>query len=115
MSYLSKIKLPNNNEYFLRDKEAHWYGTVDTAAATAAKSTTITGLTPTIGSKIILTFTYGNTAAAPTLSVNGTAAIPFYLNHGNAALWDAEETCEFIYDGTYWNLINYGKIEVIRL
>lgn len=115
MAYISKITLPNNSEYDLKDKTAHWYGVVDTVAATAEKETTINGFVLESGSRILLTFTYVNSAAAPTLTINEGTEVPFKLINDNNVLWNEGETCEFVYDGIYWNLINYDKIEVIRL
>ena len=114
MAYISKIQLPDGSIYDIKGATTY-YATCSTAAATATKEITLSNFTLETGTRIIVTFTYENTAAAPSLSINEATAVSFYLNRGNAALWDAGETCEFIYDGTYWNLINYGKIEVIRL
>ena len=61
------------------------------------------------------TFVNSNSASSPVLSINNEATIPFRIINGNASLWNDGETCEFIYDGSYWNLINYDKVEVIRL
>lgn len=89
----------------------HPYGVCSTAAATAAKTVTIdfsgtlalfTGLT------VRVKFTNANTAASPTLNVNGTgdAAIVFSgAAVGNGA-WMAGEVMEFTYDGTSWNISN---------
>ena len=115
MAYISKVVLPNSNEYDLRDKGAHWYGEVNTNADVASKQTTISGFTLENGAKIILTFVNSNSASSPVLSINNEATIPFRIINDNVSLWNDGETCEFIYDGSYWNLINYDKVEVIRL
>lgn len=115
MSYISQITLPNNSSYYLKDKELHYYTSCSTAADTATKSVTISGFTLVEGVKVTIAFTYANTAAAPSLSINSGTAVSFYLNKDNITLWEDGETVEFIYDGTYWNIINYDKIEVIRL
>ena len=115
MSYISQVTLPNNSSYYLKDKELHYYCACATAANTAEKTVTISDFALVTGVRIIVKFTYGNTAAAPSLSINSGTAVSFYLNEGNVALWEDGETVEFIYDGTYWNMINYDKIEVIRL
>ena len=115
MAYISEIKLPNNSSYLLKDKAAHYYATCSTAAATATKTTTISDFNLESGVRITLTFTYGNTASSPALSINEGTAKNFLLINDNIALWNAGETCDFIYDGTNWNLVNYDKIEVIRL
>lgn len=115
MAYLSKIVLPNSSEYNLRDSGAHYYGVVDTMAAIAIKEVSVANFVLEIGARIVLKFNYANSAASPSLSINGETAVPFALINGNNMLWNSGETCEFIYDGIAWNLINYDKIEVIRL
>ena len=88
----------------------HPYGVCSTAAATAAKTVTIdfsgtlalfTGLT------VRVKFTNANTAANPTLNVNGTGAVPIMaFGSTNAPLdaWDAGQVVELTYDGTNWQL-----------
>lgn len=49
--------------------------TTATAAATVAKTATITDYTPADGDLIALTFTSGNTAASMTLNINGGGAV----------------------------------------
>ena len=55
-----------------------------TAAATVAKTVTISGYSPTNYSTICVIFRYINTASNPTLNVNSTGAYPIKLN--NAAV-----------------------------
>jgi hypothetical protein len=54
-------------------------GTVATAAATAAKTVTISGYTLAAGDILAITYTSGSTAASPTLNVNGTGAKSIYV------------------------------------
>lgn len=54
-------------------------GTSSTAIGTAAKTVTISGFTPTANSVVVLTLTNGNSAASPTLAVNGGSAIPIHI------------------------------------
>ena len=54
-------------------------GTCSTAAATAAKNVTVNGFTLREGAVVIVTFANTNTAASPTLNVNGTGAKNIYF------------------------------------
>lgn len=89
---------------------ASHYATCSTAAATAAKTATIS---PTMtfslvtGARVFIKFSNTNTASNPTLSVNSSDAKPIYYN--GAALEsnsiDAGGTYEFVYNGTQWELV----------
>ena len=98
--------------------------TCSTAASTAAKVATLgvsnKNFSLTAGVRVAVTFTYGNSAATPTLRVDGsttgtakTIAFPTSYNGrttGNGASynsWGPYETVIFTYDGTYW--INSGS------
>lgn len=90
------------------------YGTCTTAAATAAKAVSITAGTFKLeaGARVVVKFSYKNTANTPTLNVNITGAKAIYHNGAqittgsNKALLAG--TVEFVYDGTQWQLIgNY--------
>ncbi|MGN0137549.1 MAG: hypothetical protein ACI381_02950, partial [Candidatus Methanomethylophilaceae archaeon] len=50
------------------------FGTCSTAAATVAKTVAITGFTLATGARALIKFTVTNTAASPTLNINGTGA-----------------------------------------
>lgn len=93
------------------------YGTCSTAAATAAKTVTIksdNGSTGNnapfileVGAIIAIKFTVTNTAANPTLNVNGTGAKAIYyrgsaITAGNLA---ANRTYQFVYNGTQWEFV----------
>jgi hypothetical protein len=54
------------------------YGSDATASATAAKAVTLVGYARFAGSVIAVKHTYTNTAASPTLNVNGTGAAAIY-------------------------------------
>ena len=78
------------------------YGTCSTAAATAAKTVTLSGFNLATGAKVAVKFTVTNTAANPTLNVNGTGAKSIKYR-GAAISTDAlaaNRIYEFIYDGT---------------
>jgi len=83
-----------------------------TAAATAAKTCASTNANFTTnlvaGTHILLKFEKGNTAASPTLSINGTtaknitggtgSARPAQFNYANAMM-------HLVYDGTSWIIV----------
>ena len=85
------------------------YGTCTTAAATAAKEVTCANFDQLIiGVTIHVKFTYSNTAASPTLNVNGTGALKIYRygttapSTSAATSWQAGAVIAFTYDGTSW-------------
>lgn len=90
------------------------YATSSTGASTAAKLATLsTGSISslTAGVTVTVKFTYANTAASPTLNVNSTGAK--YIGLKNKALsntnpyyWKAYDAITFVYDGTYWNIVD---------
>lgn len=91
------------------------YGTCSTAASTAAKVVVCSGFSLYTGATISVNFTYKNSAAAPTLNVNGTGAK--YIRAYNSDLaadssynWAARAVVTFIYDGTYWRLSDSGAL-----
>ena len=83
------------------------YGTCSTEAATAAKVVACTGFALATGSRITVRFTVTNTAANPTLNVNGTGAKAIrYRNAAvSASYLAANRTYDFVYDGTYYQLV----------
>lgn len=88
------------------------YGSSSTAASTAAKTVSITNFALKTGSKISVKFTNANTASSPTLNVSSTGAK--YIRYNGATLpstqyWAAGAVVEFIYDGTYWNVVGSVK------
>ena len=91
------------------------FGTCSTAAATAAKTVSITSGTFDLeaGSIVAVKFSNANTAASPTLNVNSKGAKNIFVNGAqittNAATYGLlKGTVLFIYDGTQFHLIgNY--------
>lgn len=84
------------------------YGTCDTDAATAAKTVTVDEFVLETQARVTVKFTYANSAASPTLDVNGNGAKK--IRWRGAALpstqyWAANQVIDFVYDGTYWNMI----------
>ena len=86
------------------------YGTCSTAAGTVAKTVDLTSFTLVTGSRIIVKFTVTNTGAVGslTLNVNSTGAKSIKYRNGNlpsAGTLSANRFYEFVYDGTYWQLV----------
>ena len=87
------------------------FGTCSTAAATAAKTASITNGTFNLeaGAKVTVKFSSKNTASTPTLNINNTGAKNIYYkgsqitSGSNKGL--LEGVVEFVYDGTQWQLI----------
>ena len=83
------------------------YGTCSTAAATAAKVVDCTGFALITGAEITVKFTVTNTAASPTLNVNGTGAKAIYYRGAaiSAGYLAANRTYTFRYNGTQYELV----------
>lgn len=83
------------------------YGTCSTAAATAAKVVALTGFVLDTGAEVTVKFTVTNTAANPTLNVNGTGAKAIQYRGAaiSAGYLAANRTYKFTYDGTNYQLI----------
>ena len=83
------------------------YGTCSTAAGTAAKTVNLTGFTLATGAIVTVKFTVTNTAANPTLNVNGTGAkaIMYRGSAISAGYLAANRVYIFVYDGTDYELI----------
>ena len=83
------------------------YAECSTAAATAAKTVTLTGFNLVTGARVSIKFTVTNTAANPTLNVGGTGAkaIMYRGTAITAGYLAANRVYEFVYDGTDWELV----------
>ena len=83
------------------------YGECSTAAATAAKTVSLTNFSLATGARVIVKFTATNTASSPTLNVNGSGAKSIMYRGAaiSAGYLAANRIYEFVYDGTNWNLI----------
>lgn len=83
------------------------FGTCSTAAATVAKTVAITGFTLATGARALIKFTVTNTAASPTLNINGTGAKAIQYRGAaiSAGYLAANRTYEFVYDGTNYQLV----------
>lgn len=87
------------------------YGTCSTVAGTAAKTVSLTGFSLVTGARVVVYFTYANSASAPTLNVNSTGAYAI-VGYGTTAskhkAWGAQSLVEFIFDGTSWVILSIG-------
>ncbi|MBD5156565.1 MAG: BppU family phage baseplate upper protein [Butyrivibrio sp.] len=72
-----------NGMYFDGNADRTNYAVCGTAGATAEKTVTCAGFTPSLGAEIVVYFQNANTADNPTLNVSGTGAKPIYY-HGKA-------------------------------
>lgn len=83
------------------------FGTCSTGSSIAAKTVTISGqfLLKT-GSRVVVKFTYSD-APNSTLNVNGTGAKSIRYNGAatTGSIIRGGRTYEFVYDGTYWQLV----------
>lgn len=93
------------------------YGTCTTAAATAAKVVTLSGVTNwslKVGAVICVKSSYTNTAQNPTLNVNGSGAKPIVYGSANittSSLSMATESTRqtmYFYNGTAWVWISHN-------
>jgi len=105
MGYAGKVNISNIDHSIA----STLYGTCTTAASTAAKVVTCPDFTTLItGVSITVKFQYANTAASPTLNVNGTGNVPIYYKGTTApgavpmSSWQANTVVTFIYDGSAW-------------
>lgn len=86
------------------------YGVCETAAGTATKTVPCTGFSLVTGATVIVLFSNTNTASVSSLAmdVNGTGATEI-RRHGaelpNTSALSAGCTYEFVFDGTYWQLV----------
>lgn len=82
------------------------YASCATAAGTAAKVATLTAgrlqLTP--GTTVSVQFAAENTAANPTLNIDGTGAKAVYVQGSRNVYWAAGATVAFTYDGAVWRV-----------
>lgn len=98
-----------------------YYGTSSTAAATVAKTSSISGAVVTKGTTVSVKFTYANTVDSPTLNISSTGAKSIY--GGGAVMtadgdynWAAGSTVTFVFNGTLWAISDdstYTKIHTI--
>ena len=92
------------------------YGECSTVAGTVAKVVTLSGnvsFTLAAGASVFVKFQNSNTAASPTLNVNGTGAKAIY-RYGTtipgtieANSWKAGSVVHLVYDGSTWQMVGW--------
>lgn len=97
-------------------RQTTYYTTCSTGATTSAKVITISGWTPTAGDILGVRFQYANTAATPTLKVNGTTKSIYVGNSApnsttNPLRWNAYDMVYFQYDGTYFRYVTKAPLK----
>jgi len=122
MADISKVKLPDNSEYDIKDTVARakgsiYYGTCTTAAGTKDKVATVSSdqnFVLQVGSMVAVKFSNTNSYSATasnhiTLNVNSTGAFDIWYSNTNAttgtqtaAFGIANNYHYYMYDGTYW-------------
>lgn len=90
--------------------------TCSTAAATAAKTASLSNFTMKTGAQVAVKFTYANTASSPTLNINGTGAKSIYYHNSAvpAAMLMAGGVYLMVYDGSRWQLMGNHFAEGIN-
>lgn len=83
------------------------FAVCSTAAATAAKTATISGFKLFTGAVAYIKFSVKNTAANPTLNISGTGAkaIQYQGAAISSSYLNANRTYAFVYDGSVYQLI----------
>lgn len=101
----AKIQFTYNGTYWIPvGHPCTYYGTSSTAAATAAKTSTIAGIVVCKGTTVGIKFTYANSADSPTLNLSSVGAKAVYTQGVAFAYWQAGATVSFTFDGTYWRV-----------
>ena len=87
--------------------EMYCYGICSTAASTQAKVVSMNAFVLKTYIKVCVKFTYANTASSPTMNINSTGAKTIRYNNSNISSGQikANHIYEFVYDGTYWQLV----------
>lgn len=93
------------------------FGTCTTSASTGAKTVTVENWVGTldeesVGARVAVKFVESNTANFPTLDVNDTGPLQMRycgLIFPTTQNWPAGAVVEFVYDGTYWNIVGTIK------
>ncbi len=89
------------------------YAVCSTAAAAAAKTAALSGFKLVTGAWAAIKFTVTNTAANPTLNINGTGAkaVRYRSTAVSAGALAANRIYLMVYDGTYWQII--GDLDTV--
>ena len=124
MAYLDEMNI-GGIDYDLQDKRTPdnivgdlakiGFGTAacDTAAATAAKTVTVSNFILMKNGIVTVRFTNGNTAASATLNVSGSGAKPIYLNGQPVQPGDIRAGMKVMlqYNGTQWDIASLLGLE----
>lgn len=96
------------------------YGTCPTAASTQQKAVTCNNFVLYTGAQLTVSFTNTNTVANPQLNVNSTGNKGIRIN-GSTQLaadspynWKAGSSVHFIYDGTYWQIVDSSALSKLN-
>lgn len=108
------IRFYYNETYWrVADTQPSYYGTCGTAAGTAAKTASVSGVVIFAGTTVNLNMTKDNTNTSATLNVSSTGAKAIYYGTSttrpttsNGYGWHAAETAPFIFDGQFWRYVN---------
>lgn len=105
MSYAGKVRINNVDSPIA----SALYGLCTTPGGTAAKVVSLSDFDTLItGVSIVVKFSQANTAANPTMNVNGTGDVPIYVYGSTkpgttaATSWASNSIVTFTYDGTNW-------------
>ena len=87
------------------------FGICSTSASTAAKTVAISQFNLVSGAKVVVKFENTNTASNPTLNVNSTGAVSIKYKGSDISsdLLTAGSVIEFVYDGTYYQVIGISE------
>jgi hypothetical protein len=88
------------------------YCTCSTAAATAAKTASLSKYDNVTGGIVAVKFTNGNTVANPTLNINSQGAFKIFWDGAaltNTSLIKANDLVSMIFDGTQYHIIGFHK------
>lgn len=92
------------------DVKSTHYATCETTADTVAKIASVVNGTFALetGVKVSVKFTHENSVANPTLNINSTGEKTIRYCNANlesTQYWAATQVVDFVYDGTYWQVI----------
>lgn len=102
-------KIADQNSTYSNASLGQGYTTCSTAAATVAKTASLSSYGLSTGGIVSVLFTNGNTASSPTLNVNSKGAKPIYWRGAaltNTKLIKANDIVSFIYNGSQYHIIS---------
>lgn len=90
-----------------------FYGTCSTAAPNVNKTVTCPQFTSSdfvAGTTLKVKFTYSNTHTGPYITIGGSAKRIYRYGTTDlvSSMWHPNQVVEFVYDGTYWLMVNPG-------